>query len=166
MSIKTTVRTMSSHPHVAMDQLLSEILAPTFRLYCPASACSVGSDCVSQGQEQPVRTVKPKIDIIEAPSHYIVRADLPGCPRDRLQVHFDEDALLVIRAERPEADLRLGEDERWHFDVHERSAGVYERHIRLGKDASPDAVEAKLLDGVLEVRVPRVVPVKRTIAID
>ncbi len=77
-----------------------------------------------------------------------VQADLPGVKAEDLEVNLEE-GVLTVRGERhlevPDNSRRL---------VAERVAGRFERRFTLPKDINSEAVEAKLLDGVLTLSFP------------
>lgn len=77
-----------------------------------------------------------------------VQADLPGVKADNLDVKLDE-GVLTVRGERhievPDGSRRL---------VGERVAGRFERRFTLPKDVDSEAVQAKLVDGVLTLSFP------------
>lgn len=106
----------------------------------------------------------PPLDVIEADDTYIVRLDLPGVPKECLSLHFDEVGDMIISAKCQTNTEDSDKNKYLHRE--RRSCGEFERRIKLGKDADQDAVEAKLADGVLEVRVKRSVPSKKTISIN
>lgn len=108
------------------------------------------------------RCFTPPLDVIEADNMYIVKLDVPGLPKDSLSLHFDEIGDLVIAA-KSTTDVSDGAK---YLHKERRSCYEFERRVKLGKDADQEGVEAKLMDGVLEVRVKRSLPSKKTISIN
>ncbi len=92
----------------------------------------------------------PAADIVEADDAYVLSLDLPGVDRDALRVHYD-DGVLTISGERSLAETHR--DARAHRV--ERRYGRFSRQFTLGTAIDPDAIDARLDDGVLTVRVPK-----------
>jgi HSP20 family protein len=91
----------------------------------------------------------PPVDVIEDATGITVYADLPGVPRDRLNVRVEGDALLI------DADLVLSvppEMEASHAEVRHTH---YRRAFTLSRELDPDKVGAELSQGVLKVRIPK-----------
>lgn len=91
----------------------------------------------------------PAVDLKENKKGYVIRADLPGIESKDIDVTL-ENGVLTIRGERQEERREEGDD------VHriERFSGSFARQFSL-PDAAEDGVEAKMKDGVLEVRIPK-----------
>jgi HSP20 family protein len=90
----------------------------------------------------------PHIDVTRRNGRLVVRADLPGLSPDQINVHVNDDG-LVIEGE------RHVEDERREGDVwqSERSYGRFYRVIPLPEGADVEHIEARFENGVLEVAV-------------
>lgn len=91
----------------------------------------------------------PPVDVLEAQTEIIVRADLPGTERENIELHGAPN-FLVIRGTKPPtrqegACLRL-----------ERTFGSFQRLVVLPDSGDPARVRARYEKGVLEVRVPKV----------
>jgi HSP20 family protein len=92
----------------------------------------------------------PQIDVIERGDNLVVRADLPGLRKEDVSIDVQDDA-LTIQGERREEH----EDTREGVFLSERSYGRFFRSIPLPDGVSPDEVNAKFSDGVLEITMPR-----------
>jgi HSP20 family protein len=94
----------------------------------------------------------PALNMGGTPRSIEVYAFAPGVDPDSLEVHLER-GLLTISGERknplPEADAKTT------VHINERFAGRFRRVISLPDDADPDAVDARLRDGVLHVTVSR-----------
>ena len=86
--------------------------------------------------------------IWEAEDGYHVELDLPGVRQDDLELTF-ENGGLQISAERraPEGDRTNWHDERGH--------GKITRLVSLPETIAAGAIDARLIDGVLHVLVPK-----------
>ncbi|KAI9324801.1 HSP20-like chaperone [Zopfochytrium polystomum] len=90
----------------------------------------------------------PRLDLAETDAGYVVHADLPGIPKDKVDVSISDEGVLVISGERS-ANKEIKDEQR---HVVERSYGRFERAVRLPQDADRDNVQAKMADGVLELK--------------
>lgn len=93
----------------------------------------------------------PSADIEETDKEYIVTAEMPGIPKENIEVKINEDNVLEIRgkstSERKESKGR--------YIRHERSASDYYRSIELDTPIDVDKVEARVDNGVLTLRLPK-----------
>src|SRR6266498_1537240 len=67
------------------------------------------------------------LNISSTPTHYIVRAQLPGIPQNQISVDINEDGLLNIRAERHSKD----EKEKTEDDENEIIKETWVSHGKL-----------------------------------
>ena len=80
------------------------------------------------------------------------RSVAPDQRRQRARVRVDlEDGDLVIRGER-RAEPEVAEEDYSHL---ERSVGAFHRRLPLPFPVPPEQIQARLTDGVLEVRLPK-----------
>ena len=91
----------------------------------------------------------PPVDVIEDTTGITVYADLPGVPRDRLNVRVEGDALLI------DADLVLSVPQDMQASHAEVQRTHYRRTFTLSRELDPDKVSAELSQGVLRVRIPK-----------
>lgn len=90
---------------------------------------------------------RPLADVVQTATSYVVLIDLPGVPRDQVDVTLEGSRLVVRGVRRPgHPDGRCR--------TAERGAGKFERAFLLPTTAIGDAVTADLIDGVLRVEVP------------
>jgi len=93
---------------------------------------------------------RPAVDIREEEKAFVVYAELPGVKAE--DVHVDvEKGVLTVRGER----TRRVEGEEAGWRRVERAYGSFTRSFSLPETVDPDAIEARLQDGVLEVRIPK-----------
>lgn len=95
-------------------------------------------------------TWMPAVDIRETDDALLVYAELPGI--DKKDIHVDvHDGVLTISGERKyEKDVK---EENVHRT--ERAYGRFSRSFSLPRTVDADKVDAKLKDGVLEIRLPK-----------
>jgi HSP20 family protein len=106
---------------------------------------------VPRGNNESARRVKitPAVDIIEDSLGITLWADLPGVPRDRLDVKV-HDGRLYIEAEAvvpTPGGLRLH-----HAEIR---APYFARAFTLSEDFDTSKVDANLQGGVLKLSIPR-----------
>ena len=79
---------------------------------------------------------------------YRIAVEVPGVAEQDLKVDV-KDGVLTISGEKKSEREEKGDS--WYFS--ERQYGSFTRSFRLPAEADPDAVNAKLNDGVLEISV-------------
>lgn len=125
------------------DEVFDRFFGPTFP-FAPV------------GLEPPVLRTReltwmPALDLVEIEKEYVVRLEVPGVPRENLDVHL-EDAVLTLTGHRELAKKEETENYLWE----EREAGKFVRTIRLPKAVEANKIEATYADGVLTVRLPKI----------
>ena len=97
-------------------------------------------------QEQSPALVPP-VDVIEDAEGIVLYADLPGVPKERLDVHIDGEVLVI----EGEIGLEMPKDqEAMHVEV---SLPRYRRVFTLSRELDPERMHAELKQGVLKVRI-------------
>ncbi|HET6315317.1 MAG TPA: Hsp20/alpha crystallin family protein [Burkholderiaceae bacterium] len=108
----------------------------------------------TQAQRQPAstddtRALLPRVDVLEDDTGLTLLADLPGVPRDKLELKVEGDTLQIegaISPQTPEglepvyAELRLAR---------------YRRSFTLSRELDAAHIDAKLANGVLTLRIPK-----------
>ncbi len=91
----------------------------------------------------------PPVDVVEDTSGITLYADLPGVPKDKLNLQI-EDGTLTIEGE---VALQVPEGmEATHVEV---GLPRYRRAFTLSKELDVDKVVAELNNGVLKLRIPK-----------
>ena len=97
----------------------------------------------------PVRGMR--VEVSEHNGEYKVQAELPGVKKEDIRVQIDGDQVSIAAEVKAEREAKEGERV-----VHsERYYGKVARSFRLGEDIDDSKVEAKYVDGVLELRLPK-----------
>ena len=94
------------------------------------------------------------LDVVETPEAYIVKAELPGIAKDKIEVNV-EDRSVTIDAEFRD-EVEANGKALWK----ERTYGKASRVIRLPEIVDAQAAEAKHVDGVLQLTLPKVAKAK------
>jgi HSP20 family protein len=92
----------------------------------------------------------PAVDVEQTADAMVLKADLPGIPRDAISIEV-HDGSLTISGEREEER----HDEHEGYVVHERISGSFARSFALPPRADVDNINAVMEDGVLKVTIPR-----------
>lgn len=96
-------------------------------------------------------TWMPALDLVEVEKEYVVRLEVPGVPRENLDVQL-EGAVLTLTGHRELSKKEAVENYLWE----EREAGKFVRTIRLPKAVEAGKIEAMYEDGILTVRLPKI----------
>jgi HSP20 family protein len=104
----------------------------------------------------------PPVDLEEAETEIVLRADLPGMEKDAIVLYGSPHFLVIRGTKQPPA-------EKWAYLRVERSFGPLQRLVVLPVPCDSAKVRARYERGVLEVRVPKVLDrrkIHRHIAIE
>jgi HSP20 family molecular chaperone IbpA len=97
--------------------------------------------------EQPA--LLPPVDIVEDASGITLYADLPGVPRDKLNVYVDGESLVI----QGEMGLEMPRQmEATHIEV---NLPRYRRVFTLSKELDAERLSAELKHGVLKLHLPK-----------
>ena len=91
----------------------------------------------------------PPVDVVEDANGIVLRADLPGVPKERLDLSIDADTVTI--AGQMQLDVPDGLDV-GHAEV---SIPRFRRVFTLSKELDASKIEAELSNGVLTLRIPK-----------
>ena len=91
----------------------------------------------------------PPVEVIEDANGITLYADLPGVPKDRLNVHVEGDALIL------EGEMALPAIEGLEPTHVELDTPRYRRVFTLSKELDANQVNAEFAQGVLKLRIPK-----------
>lgn len=92
-------------------------------------------------------TYRPRVDVLESASEYLVVADMPGVAKDAASVKFENGALtLTGRRDAGTSDGALSQEQRY---------GNFERAFTMPEDVDAEKISAELTNGVLSVHLPK-----------
>jgi HSP20 family protein len=103
---------------------------------------------VDEDGGQPIFDWKPAADLLETADAFVIKVEAPGMKADDIQVSLTGDT-LTIKGEKRQEEKR--EEDNWHFV--ERSFGAFQRTFILPGVVSPDQIDARFKDGILEVKL-------------
>ena len=103
-----------------------------------------------QGANAPAESaLLPAVDVIEDASGITLFADLPGVPREKLNLHVEADTLTI------EGEIALATPEGMEATHVEVALPRYRRVFTLSKELDAGKVSAELNHGVLKLRIPK-----------
>lgn len=91
----------------------------------------------------------PPVDVIEDTAGITLYADLPGVPKERLNLHVDSDTLTI------EGEVALAVPEGMESTHAEVNLPRYRRTFTLSRELDADKVSAEFVQGVLKLRIPK-----------
>lgn len=98
----------------------------------------------------------PKVDVIDRDDEVVVRAEVPGVEKERLDVSVSDNA-VTIKGE----TKREHKEEKGDYYRREMSRGAFTRTVSLPANVNADEAKANFKDGVLELSLPKVEKAKR-----
>ena len=118
-----------------------------------------GFDTLLEAYKTPV-SFRPAADFYETAQGLVLRLELAGVAAADVSLTLTGHELVVRGRRRPPAskDIR-------RFVHLEMAFGMFERRFTLPIAVDPQGVEARYVDGVLEVHLPRKAPQTRTIPV-
>jgi len=90
----------------------------------------------------------PDVDIYLSEDELFLAVDLPGVEKGAVNIEIDENNHLVIKAQ-------TGVSEPERSVLRQLNIGNYYRAFQIGEEFDKDKVNAKLENGLLEVRIPK-----------
>lgn len=94
--------------------------------------------------------VVPPVDVFENDNAITLLADLPGVPRDQLQVRVDGENLVLEAT----ATTTSG-PENMQLVYGEAQVPTFRRQFTLSRELDTSRIEAQLRDGVLRLTIPK-----------
>ena len=92
----------------------------------------------------------PPLDYLEAEKAFIIRLEVPGIPKENLDIHLDGLVLTISGHRELVKDVEVEA-----FFVQERMAGKFVRSVRLPTPVLDEKVEAVVHDGVMTITLPK-----------
>ena len=109
-------------------------------------------DSFFRGLDRPFAGYKawPAIDVAEEDNAIVVRAEVPGCKAEDIDISVFGNK-LTIGGEKKFAEEKK---EKGYYHV-ESSYGSFRRELTLPTDVDPKKIEAECKDGVLSITLPK-----------
>ena len=91
----------------------------------------------------------PPVDVIEDADGIVLRADLPGVPKEALELSIEADTVTI------EGQMQLDIPEGLEVTHAEVSVPRFRRVFTLSKELDAGKIAAELANGVLTLRIPK-----------
>ena len=95
------------------------------------------------------RFIVPRVDVLEDETGITLLADLPGVPKDRLELKVEGDTLRV------EGSVATPMPSQLQSVYAELRVPRYRRTFTLSRELDTARIEASMKDGVLNLRIPK-----------
>jgi HSP20 family protein len=92
----------------------------------------------------------PAIDIAEKDNEFMVKAEVPGCKADDIDISVHGNVLTISGEKKAEEEKK----EKGYYHI-ERSYGSFRRDLHLATEVNPGKIEATCKDGVLTITLPK-----------
>lgn len=111
----------------------------------------------STNAQSKVTNWKPRLDIVKSDDHYTVKAELPGVDIKDITLTVKNNTLYISGSKETEREIR---DDNSKYISREIYSGSFSRSISLGDYADTDNISAKMVNGVLNITIPKKDPPK------
>ncbi len=92
----------------------------------------------------------PAMDIADQEHEYVVKAEVPGCKIEDIELSVSGNILTISGEKKQEQEVK----EKGYYHV-ERSFGSFRRDLNLAGDVDIAKIDAECKNGVLTVRLPK-----------
>lgn len=110
---------------------------------------AVGGSAAPQQRQEQQPFVVPPVDVFENEASITLLADLPGVPREQLNVRVDGETLVL------EATAATAGPENMELVYGEAQCPAFRRQFTLSRELDASRIEAQLRDGVLRLTIPK-----------
>ena len=93
----------------------------------------------------------PVTDIFETKEGYVFRIEIPGVPREDIQIEIVNNILTIKGQKKEQSEIR--KENYYRMESHN---GPFSRTFHLPRDVEPDKIDAVLRDGILELKIARI----------
>ncbi|MBO4820359.1 MAG: Hsp20/alpha crystallin family protein [Prevotella sp.] len=107
-------------------------------------------------------TTAPATNVMENEEMYVVQLAAPGMKKEDFFVNINDEGNLVVKMEQKAEEKNT--DEKMHYLRREFSYTKYEQTLILPDDVDKNKIEAKVEDGILTVKLPKVEEAKVKVA--
>ena len=92
-------------------------------------------------------------DLVDAGSKFLVHAEMPGIPKDKIEITVTKDGIEISAETNAEK-----EEKEKNFVVRERDYAHVYKMLSFPEEVVPEKAESTLKDGLLEVSIPKKTP--------
>lgn len=94
-------------------------------------------------------TLRPLVNIAEAENGFTLTAEMPGVPKEGVEVNVENDTLTLA------GDIKLPTPEGMKATYAEVQTARYQRAFTLSRELDTTKIEASQADGVLTLHIPK-----------
>ena len=113
------------------------------------SATTTATANTAAAEHDQQRAVLPAVDVFEDAASITLLADMPGVPKEQLELKVEGDALLIEGGVQPRTPDGM------EAIYAELRAPRYRRSFALSRELDTTRIDANLKDGVLTLRIPK-----------
>lgn len=103
-------------------------------------------------------TWNPRVNVTEDENSFLVEAELPGIEPDNVKLQVENGVLYISGSTTTEREIK---NDNTKSIVRERHSGHFRRSIRLGPAVDSENITAKMVNGILNVNIPKREPPKK-----
>ena len=92
----------------------------------------------------------PALDISENENEFVVKAEVPGCKAEDIDISVHDSRLTISGEKKQEEEKK----EKGYYHI-ERSYGSFRRDLSLESPVDPSKIEAACKNGVLTIKLPK-----------
>ena len=112
-----------------------------------SSAATSGAQSLARAGNESV--LRPPVDIHETADELVLRADMPGVTRERLEIRVDGNTLLI------EGTIGIAPQDAMTAIYADVRSTTYRRQFSLSNELDSSSIAASLQNGVLTVKLPK-----------
>lgn len=98
----------------------------------------------------------PRVDVVERDNEFLVRAELPGVEKDKVDISLTDDSVTIKAETKTEH-----KEEKGNYYRCEITQGSYARTVALPAVINTEQAKASFKDGLLELTLPKIEKAKR-----
>lgn len=102
-----------------------------------------------RGGSEDSRSMLPRVDVLEDGAGITLLADMPGVPKENLDLKVEGETLLI------EGTVSASTPQQMEAIYVEVRVPRFRRAFTLSRELDPSRIEASLKDGVLTLRIPK-----------
>ncbi len=133
-----------SNPFLEMDRMMQQM----HRMFQRSMMSSPAGFTNGAGM------ISPRMDVQELNDKYVVKVDLPGMEKERINLNITENALTVSGERKYEKQASDPNG----MQMFERSYGTFQRALPIPANVKTEAITAKYEEGVLTITMPKLQP--------
>ncbi len=98
---------------------------------------------------------RPAVEIKQNDANYKVKVQLPGVPKDNIEVELDNDFMTITATIEEEKEEKKEHEKNERYHTSEFRYGKYQRTISFDTPVKTDEATARYKDGILNITIPK-----------